>query len=738
MKQKRKKSKSSDEYLVLVAIVVILMLAAVCFVALEKQRPGASGENAAPLAAQNQANANTVAQPPVVEAPIIAMPAPRSSTLQRALAGPIMLLAEGAHLKLSGAPSGTILFSDIVIKGNTVSCTNCPPTTTGSAVTYSYRWYVNGNPQGLVINNVNPGTKDTSTGFNLGDTIKLTVTATNPWGSASKTSNILTVDCLAAGGSCTSSTQCCSGLSCGSGNVCVSAITITCPSSSAIINTAYSSSASATGGSGSYTWSASGLPSGLAISSGGLVSGTPTSLETSTSSISASGGSSATKSCPITVACRSGGQNCVSDSQCCSSAPSCIVPVSCGGLGDSCTGNWDSSDCCSYQGSVAEHCVNSICDSCISRGTACSNSAQCCSGNICLGAIVGNPTVCGCLGTGFYGNAYGGCSGMACCSGKCDAGSCYDCIATGSAVSCIFNSDCCSDKCSLGACVSSWPLGHSCTYNTDCTSQLCQGGVCVSCLNNGQSCSMLGDGACCSGMCSSGTCAACRANGDVCPASASECCAGQCKPEPSGKPFTVCGVPPVCGSAGATCDFDSECCASAPYCGIDGKCSASADSSCAANQYYDTGTSSCKAVTCNGIPSCYSISNHACTYLTATTICASTSPHCNGATYYISYACNGAGSCSADANIIGCCGNTYCPSGQICNTGTHGCVACKGAGVSCSSAADCCASTPYCTDGACTATEPACTALPDGASCAKGFQCCSGGCNGGTCGSNAA
>jgi hypothetical protein len=38
----------------------------------------------------------------------------------------------------------------------------------------------------------------------------------------------------------------------------------------------YSGNASATGGQGPYTWSASGLPAGLAIAAGGSISGTPT------------------------------------------------------------------------------------------------------------------------------------------------------------------------------------------------------------------------------------------------------------------------------------------------------------------------------------------------------------------------------------------------------------------------------------------------------------------------------
>ena len=45
----------------------------------------------------------------------------------------------------------------------------------------------------------------------------------------------------------------------------------------------YSCQLSASGGSGSYTWSATGLPNGLSISSGGLISGVPKSATAASS-----------------------------------------------------------------------------------------------------------------------------------------------------------------------------------------------------------------------------------------------------------------------------------------------------------------------------------------------------------------------------------------------------------------------------------------------------------------------
>src|ERR1019366_9411113 len=53
------------------------------------------------------------------------------------------------------------------------------------------------------------------------------------------------------------------------------AIATTSPLTAATIGTAYTQTFSATGGSGSYTWSASGQPGWLGMSSGGVLSGTP-------------------------------------------------------------------------------------------------------------------------------------------------------------------------------------------------------------------------------------------------------------------------------------------------------------------------------------------------------------------------------------------------------------------------------------------------------------------------------
>lgn len=64
---------------------------------------------------------------------------------------------------------------------------------------------------------------------------------------------------------------------------------------------------SASGGTGSYTWSATGLPAGLTISSGGVISGTPTAAGSFTVTIKAtSGSSSGTASFALTVSAAGG------------------------------------------------------------------------------------------------------------------------------------------------------------------------------------------------------------------------------------------------------------------------------------------------------------------------------------------------------------------------------------------------------------------------------------------------
>ncbi|MHB8189110.1 MAG: putative Ig domain-containing protein [Ferrimicrobium sp.] len=68
-------------------------------------------------------------------------------------------------------------------------------------------------------------------------------------------------------------------------------------------NEAYKSTLNATGGAGSYNWSATGLPSGLSMSTSGVISGTPTVSGTTTVSIAItdSGGASSTTSLTLVI-----------------------------------------------------------------------------------------------------------------------------------------------------------------------------------------------------------------------------------------------------------------------------------------------------------------------------------------------------------------------------------------------------------------------------------------------------
>lgn len=67
------------------------------------------------------------------------------------------------------------------------------------------------------------------------------------------------------------------------------------------LRTAYSASLAATGGAGTVTWSASGLPGGLSISSAGVISGTPTASGTFSVTVTATAGTSVSKTFSITI-----------------------------------------------------------------------------------------------------------------------------------------------------------------------------------------------------------------------------------------------------------------------------------------------------------------------------------------------------------------------------------------------------------------------------------------------------
>jgi hypothetical protein len=81
-------------------------------------------------------------------------------------------------------------------------------------------------------------------------------------------------------------------------------ITTTSPLPSGTRLNPYSTTLAGSGGTGAYTWSATGLPAGLSISSGGVISGTPTTAATSVVAVTLTDatGATANKSLSITIA----------------------------------------------------------------------------------------------------------------------------------------------------------------------------------------------------------------------------------------------------------------------------------------------------------------------------------------------------------------------------------------------------------------------------------------------------
>ena len=91
------------------------------------------------------------------------------------------------------------------------------------------------------------------------------------------------------------------------------AITTTSPLPSGLVNLAYSTTMSAAGGTPPYTWSitAGSLPTGLSLSSGGVISGTPTNAQTTTPTIKVTDNAAANISqvFSITINSQSGADN---------------------------------------------------------------------------------------------------------------------------------------------------------------------------------------------------------------------------------------------------------------------------------------------------------------------------------------------------------------------------------------------------------------------------------------------
>ncbi len=154
--------------------------------------------------------------------------------------------------------------------------------------------------------------------------------------------------------------------------------------------------------------------------------------------------------------------------------------------------------------------------------------------------------------------------GDACCTGKCENGTCggTECAAIGEA--CTTRDNCCGElRCSsTRECFACVPDGLSCTEPEECCNGTCDDGICnapTTCAVAGEVCTS--DGSCCSGHCLPATdggpdrCAAsgCLADGSQC-AFPEQCCSKICDNE-------ICGGV-ECIANGGKCDEPSSCCSS--------------------------------------------------------------------------------------------------------------------------------------------------------------------------------
>lgn len=139
----------------------------------------------------------------------------------------------------------------------------------------------------------------------------------------------------------------------------------------------------------------------------------------------------------------------------------------------------------------------------------------------------------------------------------------FQCLPNGTP--CSIPEECCSRVCAQETvadggtalvCSGCRAAGQACTANADCCAQICVGGLCVA-VDGGTSCAPLGavctaDAECCARICSGGVCRTCRTAGDLCAVNA-DCCGGACVPGDGG---SLCG----CLGNGTVCNQNSECC----------------------------------------------------------------------------------------------------------------------------------------------------------------------------------
>jgi hypothetical protein len=171
--------------------------------------------------------------------------------------------AANVTVTTSGGPSNTLPFTvtaPVTISGpsglpaGTVGTAYSATTASAAGGSGSYTWSVTGLPGGLTIG-ASTGTISGTPATNSGSPFSVVVTATDGNGATGSKSYTLTVNAAAPG------------------------LSITGPSSlpAGTAGTAYSNTTiTATGGTAPYTWSATGLPAGLAIgASTGVIGGTP-------------------------------------------------------------------------------------------------------------------------------------------------------------------------------------------------------------------------------------------------------------------------------------------------------------------------------------------------------------------------------------------------------------------------------------------------------------------------------
>ena len=322
---------------------------------------------------------------------------------------------------------------------------------------------------------------------------------------------------------------------------------------------------------------------------------------------------------------------------------------------------------------------------CVTLGSACTTSGECCFGT-CLNGSCAYPP-CGQTGQGCT-------TGGQCCSQTCTGGACASISTCGTlGLNCTTSSQCCSGNCaSNGTCQPSSfcsQTGDICAAGSECCSGTCT-------IPSGQSVGT------CASATPGGNCTA--VDGQLCMAVSSldggcggNCCSRACGPwGPTG--INICQPATGCHVENDTCTSDSECCGS--------------------QALIDAGLpTSGKAVTCvNG----YCTKHMGCTP--------------NGDVCKLP-----ATSCNANQDCCSGLGNSKSPCKQD-NVGVPRCanVDCGDGGTACATSADCCNGLPCVpnpVDGgdlfvcANTLCVPSCAGCTTSADCCPGFSCISGICD---------